>query len=77
MMKQETTSYTTVFNAASSNKSPDLATLTANIDEKIAALEKEMAAVPGISHQPTEPSSSSDASISAEYREVKGEGELV
>ena len=45
MMKQETTSYTTVFNAASSNKSPDLATLTANIDEKIAALEKEMATV--------------------------------
>ncbi len=45
MMKQETTSYTTVFNAASSTKSPDLATLTANIDEKIAALEKEMATV--------------------------------
>jgi hypothetical protein len=55
MMKQETTSYTTVFNAASSTKTTDLASIAANIDEKIAALEKEMAAVPGISHQSSGP----------------------
>jgi len=55
MMKQETTSYTTVFNAASSTKTTDLASIAANIDEKIAALEKEMAAVPGIAHQPSGP----------------------
>jgi hypothetical protein len=47
LVKQETTSYTTVFNAASSNKPTDLKALTANIDEKIAALEKEMSAVAG------------------------------
>lgn len=75
MMKQETTSYTTVFNAASSNKSPDIASLTANIDEKIAALEKEMAAVPGIAHQPTEPMDSPTV-VEAAYRKVGKEGEL-
>lgn len=77
MMKQETTSYTTVFNAASSNKGMDIPSLTSDIDARIAALEKEMAAVPGISHQPTEPSSLSESPIAVEYREVKDEGELV
>lgn len=72
MMKQETTSYTTVFNAASSDKSPDMNALTADIDAKIAALEKEMAAVPGIAHQSSEP----PPTISAEYKVVK-DGEIV
>lgn len=72
MMKQETTSYTTVFNAASSAKGPDMNALTADIDAKIAALEKEMAAVPGIAHQPSEPTEP----ISAEYKVVK-DGEIV
>lgn len=57
LMKQEQTSYTTVFNAASS-KTSDLPALTADLDAKIAALEKEMQVVAGIAHQPTEPTSS-------------------
>jgi len=69
MMKQETTSYTTVFNAASSSKSPDIASLTADIDAKIAALEKEMSAVPGIAHQPSEPTESIPAEEYADFRE--------
>lgn len=72
MMKQETTSYTTVFNAATSNKPTDLTALTADIDSKIAALEKEMAAVPGISHQSPEP----PPTLTAEYKVVK-DGEIV
>lgn len=73
LMKQEQTSYTTVFNAASSTKPTDLTALTADIDQKIAALEKEMAAVPGISHQSSGPTASSEV-IAADYRVVdKGE----
>lgn len=75
LMKQEQTSYTTVFNAASSTKGADLSALTTDIDAKIAALEKEMAAVPGISHQPQEPTASPD-SISVEYK-VVDKGEIV
>jgi hypothetical protein len=54
LMKQEN-SYTNVFQAASSTKSLDITKLTGDIDAKIAALEKEMQAVPGISHQSPEP----------------------
>lgn len=72
MMKQETTSYTTVFNAASSTKTPDMAALTADIDEKIAALEREMKAVPGISHQPQSPEP-----IETEFKVVQKEGDIV
>ena len=69
MMKQETTSYTTVFNAASSTKTTDLASIAANIDEKIAALEKEMAAVPGISHQPSGPSVQDVIEVTANHKD--------
>ena len=69
MMKQETTSYTTVFNAASSNKTTDLASIAANIDEKIAALEKEMAAVPGISHQPSGPPIQDVIEVTANHKD--------
>jgi hypothetical protein len=74
MMKQETTSYTTVFNAASSNKSTDMSALTADIDAKIAALEKEMAAVPGITHQPV---SQSPEPIETQYHVVQKDGDIV
>lgn len=49
LMKQEN-SYTNVFTAATNNSSrlPDIKTLTTDIDEKIAALEKEMQAIPGM-----------------------------
>jgi outer membrane murein-binding lipoprotein Lpp len=47
LMKQEN-SYTNVFTAAGSVKTTDLSTLTTDIDAKIAALEKEMQAIPGI-----------------------------
>jgi len=47
LMKQEN-SYTNVFTAASNTKTTDLATLTTDIDAKIAALEKEMQAIPGM-----------------------------
>lgn len=51
------TSYTNVFNAASSTKSPDMVSLAQDIDEKLAALEKELSASPGlITMQTTEPS---------------------
>jgi len=66
MMKQETTSYTTVFNAVGTTKATDLSALTANIDEKIAALEKEMAAVPGLAHE-LQSSSQTLEVIPAEY----------
>jgi hypothetical protein len=69
MMKQETTSYTTVFNAASSTKTTDLASIAANIDEKIAALEKEMAAVPGISHQPSGPPIQDVIEVTANHKD--------
>lgn len=75
LMKQEN-SYTNVFTAASSNKPTDLSALAGDIDAKIAALEKEMAAVPGISHQPSEPSVPQDATFAAEYKVVK-DGEIV
>lgn len=75
LMKQEN-SYTNVFTAASSNKPTDLSALAGDIDAKIAALEKEMAAVPGISHQPSEPSVPQDATFTAEYKVVK-DGEIV
>lgn len=75
LMKQEN-SYTNVFTAASSNKPTDLTALAGDIDAKIAALEKEMAAVPGISHQPTESSVPQDATFAAEYKVVK-DGEIV
>ena len=71
LMKQEN-SYTNVFTAASNTKTTDLSKLTGDIDAKIAALEKEMAAVPGISHQSTEPS----ISIPADYVVMK-DGEIV
>ena len=74
MMKQETTSYTTVFNAASSTKAPDMSALTADIDAKIAALEKEMAAVPGITHQPV---SQSPEPIETQYHVVQKDGDIV
>lgn len=51
LMKQEN-SYTNVFTAASSSKPSDISKLTGDIDAKIAALEKEMQAVPGIGHSP-------------------------
>jgi hypothetical protein len=69
MMKQETTSYTTVFNAASSTKTTDLASIAANIDEKIAALEKEMAAVPGISHQSSGPQVQDVIEVTAKHKD--------
>ena len=47
LMKQEN-SYTNVFTAAGSVKTTDLSTLTTDIDAKIAALEKEMQAIPGV-----------------------------
>jgi hypothetical protein len=72
LMKQEN-SYTNVFQAASSTKSMDLTKITGDIDAKIAALEKEMAAVPGISHQPTEPQAEV---ISADYVVMK-DGDIV
>lgn len=74
LMKQEN-SYTNVFTAASSNKPTDLSALAGDIDAKIAALEKEMAAVPGISHQPTDPIAQ-EATFTAEYKVVK-DGEIV
>jgi len=74
MMKQETTSYTTVFNAASSVKGPDMNALTADIDAKIAALEKEMAAVPGITHQPA---TQSPEPIETQYHVVQKDGDIV
>lgn len=78
LMKQEN-SYTNVFQAASSTKSMDISKLTGDIDAKIAALEKEMQAVPGIAHQPseaTDPVVSVDATFTAEYKVVK-DGEIV
>jgi hypothetical protein len=75
LMKQEN-SYTNVFTAASNNKTTDLSALAGDIDAKIAALEKEMAAVPGISHQPSEPSVPQEATFMAEYKVVK-DGEIV
>lgn len=74
LMKQEN-SYTNVFQAASSTKPMDLSALTTDIDQKIAALEKEMAAVPGIAHQPQEPTASPEH-IQAEYR-VVDKGEII
>lgn len=74
LMKQEN-SYTNVFTAASSNKPTDLTALAGDIDAKIAALEKEMAAVPGIAHQPSEPTES-PSTLTAEYKVVK-DGEIV
>jgi hypothetical protein len=68
LMKQEN-SYTTVFNAASSTKTTDLASIAANIDEKIAALEKEMAAVPGISHQSSGPQVQDVIEVTAKHKD--------
>ena len=61
--------------SASSNKPTDLTALAGDIDAKIAALEKEMAAVPGIAHQPSEPTES-PSTLTAEYKVVK-DGEIV
>jgi hypothetical protein len=74
LMKQEN-SYTNVFTAASNNKTTDLSALAGDIDAKIAALEKEMAAVPGISHQPADPIA--QGVFQAEYTVVKKDGEIV
>lgn len=67
LMKQEN-SYTNVFTAAGSQKTTDLATLTTDIDAKIAALEKEMQAIPGMQAAIEEsmPSNSSDT-LEASY----------
>jgi hypothetical protein len=54
LMKQEN-SYTNVFQAASSDKPFDVSKISTDIDAKIAALEKEMAAIPGVGHQSTVP----------------------
>lgn len=70
LMKQEN-SYTNVFTAASSTKTFDISKIAENIDEKIAALEKEMEAIPGISHQAPEPSfPTSNNTIEATYIKV-------
>ena len=68
LMKQEQTSYTTVFNAASSAKPTDISALTANIDEKIAALEKEMSSVAGLGYQSSEPPTQSNDAIEVSYK---------
>lgn len=67
LMKQEN-SYTNVFTAASNTKVPDINTLTTDIDAKIAALEKEMQAIPGMQAAIEEslPSKSSDT-LEASY----------
>jgi len=69
LMKQEN-SYTNVFTAASNTKPSDISKLTGDIDAKIAALEKEMQAVPGIGCEAPEPtvSSSSNEVIEVEYK---------
>lgn len=54
LMKQEN-SYTNVFTAATNTKSVDIGGITADLDAKIAALEKEMQTLPGIAHQPSDP----------------------
>jgi len=78
LMKQEQTSYTTVFNAATSTKTPDLKALTTDIDAKIAALEKEMSAVVGIGHEtvdnPLLKSPNAVEAVPAEYKKVDVEG---
>lgn len=67
LMKQEN-SYTNVFTAASNSKVPDINTLTTDIDAKIAALEKEMQAIPGIQAAIEESvSSSSPNTLEASY----------
>lgn len=73
LMKQEN-SYTNVFTAASSTKTFDISKIAENIDEKIAALEKEMEAIPGISHHAIEPSfPTSNNTIEATYVKVDDE----
>lgn len=78
LMKQEQTSYTTVFNAATSTKSPDIKALTDDIDSKIAALEKEMSAVVGIGHEakdnPLLKSPNAVEAVAVEYKKVDVEG---
>ena len=74
MMKQETTSYTTVFQAASDKRPFDVAKIAENIDEKIALLEKEMAQVAGQAlPEPTEPKGSMTSKegevVDAEFKE--------
>lgn len=71
LMKQEN-SYTNVFTAAGSQKTTDLATLTTDIDAKIAALEKEMQAIPGMQAAIEEsmPSSSSNT-LEASYKKFE------
>jgi hypothetical protein len=76
LMKQEN-SYTNVFTAASNTKGTDLTALTGDIDAKIAALEKEMNALPGISHQAAEKAPPADAIFQAEYTVVHKDGEIV
>jgi hypothetical protein len=51
-----------------------MSALTADIDAKIAALEKEMAAVPGITHQPV---SQSPEPIETQYHVVQKDGDIV
>lgn len=71
LMKQEN-SYTNVFTAATSNKTFDISKIAENIDEKIAALEKEMQAIPGISHDYAEaPSLTNNETISVNFTKVE------
>jgi hypothetical protein len=77
LMKQEN-SYTNVFTAASNNGSTDLSTLTGDIDAKIAALEKEMKALPGISNKQEEHEVAPTGGVfQAEYTVVSKDGEIV
>jgi hypothetical protein len=77
LMKQEN-SYTNVFTAASNNGSTDLSTLTGDIDAKIAALEKEMKALPGISNkQEGQEVAPTGGVFQAEYTVVSKDGEIV
>lgn len=72
LMKQEN-SYTNVFTAAGSTKSPDLSTLTTDIDAKIAALEKEMQAIPGLNAAIAESLPTNDGGVlEVSYTKVEG-----
>jgi hypothetical protein len=71
LMKQEN-SYTNVFSAAGSTKTMDLSTLTTDIDAKIAALEKEMQAIPGMQAALDESlPSSSPTTLEVSYTKVE------